>query len=100
MPLYDYRCKKGHLTESIRGTLNQDKILCSVCKGESKRVSVYREQGVVFKGEGFTRSVIPPASPKPPTTSDEKPDYAKEMLDDFAYENYEHDKDYRRDYGH
>lgn len=63
-------------------------------------MAVYREQGVVFKGAGFTRSVIPPASPKPPKTSDEKPDYAKEMLDEFAHEHYEHDKDYRRDYGH
>lgn len=100
MPLYDYKCKEGHLTPDIRASLNQDRMTCPICKGEARRVAVYREQGVSFKGPGFTRSVIPPASPLPPKTSKEKPDYAKEMLDDFAYEHYEHDKDYRRDYGH
>ena len=42
MPLYDFRCGNGHLTESRQG-IGTDAIPCR-CGASAQRVPVYREQ--------------------------------------------------------
>ena len=48
---------------------------CPMCGTLAERVPVYREQGVIFKGAGFTKSVLPP----PPQTDEQKYDVQEEM---------------------
>lgn len=40
MPLYDYRCVRGHVTESIQ-SVTQSVIPCAVCQSPANRMSVY-----------------------------------------------------------
>lgn len=46
MPLYDFRCKQGHVTEVGRGVDCQE-ILCPACGATAKRVAVYRDQTII-----------------------------------------------------
>ena len=58
MPLYDFSCGCGRVTESREG-IGVTAIPCP-CGRIAARVSVYRDQGVIFSGGGFTKSVMPP----------------------------------------
>lgn len=100
MPLYTYRCQEGHEFDS-REALDTATIPCRLrrngrlCNLPAKRKAVYHEQGVIFKGPGFTTSVIPPAAPPLPETKGESAETAFEKQDEFATKQYEHDKNVR-----
>lgn len=63
MPLYDYRCDAGHVTE-IRREPEQaaGDVRCPHCGQAASRL--YRIGGVGFKGPGFYST---DTRPKPPT---------------------------------
>lgn len=115
MPTYIYVCPDGHET-TRRAKLDDDRIVCyhkskedflindkgryvslTTCGKVAKRLAVYRDQGVIFSGSGFTRQVVPPPKPLPRGSQGESTDVAKEIMDEYAYEAYEHDKSYGRD---
>ena len=51
MPIYEYRCKKGHTFEHRQG-FNDDPVdVCEVCGASASRV--FRAPAVHFKGSGF-----------------------------------------------
>ena|SRR3990167_5241632 len=93
MPIYTYTCEEQH-TFDRKGRLDESETFCK-CGRVALRHSVYREQGVVFKGDGFTKSVLPPAAPLLPSTKGEKVDIAFEKQDEFASKQYEHDTNSR-----
>ena len=113
MPRYDYVCEDGHEFELVAGfedkevpcqrvglktgrVLRKKDLLAPVeCGKPAKRQAVYPDQYVAFKGPGFTKTVAPPSSPDLPVTRDEKPDIAKEMLDEFAGTQAEYDDKHR-----
>lgn len=59
MPLYDYRCKQGHVSEMRRGT-EVTQVVCATCGENALRLSVYRqvEQAAIRKlpGKDFTEA--------------------------------------------
>jgi putative FmdB family regulatory protein len=51
MPIYEYRCQKGHTFEHRQG-FNDDPVdVCQVCEARASRV--FRAPAVHFKGSGF-----------------------------------------------
>jgi putative FmdB family regulatory protein len=51
MPIYEYRCKKGH-TFDVRQSFSDDPVdVCEVCEAPASRV--FRPPAVHFKGSGF-----------------------------------------------
>ena len=103
MPTYDYECVLGHVFEAIRG-YNDEVIDCLVmddddpdyaCGLPARRYAVYRNQGVIFKGEGFTKSVVVPPPPDPKSTQGLTSDEAVEVWDDIAKEAYQYDENDR-----
>ncbi len=46
MPLYDFACKRGHITEERRG-YNDSVIPCPSCGKRAQRVPVYVEQFII-----------------------------------------------------
>lgn len=105
MPTYDYICPAGHVTEQ-HGGYDDAKITCywpadrpdsTVCGKVARRSAVYPSQGVVFKGTGFTRTVIPPAPPKTTTTPGEPVADWFEKTDEYAEKQYRDDEHYRED---
>jgi putative FmdB family regulatory protein len=51
MPIYEYRCKKGHTFDHRQG-FNDDPVeVCEVCGAPASRV--FRAPAVHFKGSGF-----------------------------------------------
>lgn len=70
-------------------------VTMSFCGAKAKRQAVYRGQGVIFKGTGFTKSVLPPAPPETPSTAGETVEIDYEQKDRFAQEAYQHDKNVR-----
>ena len=93
MPIYTYTCEEKH-TFDRKGRLNESEVRCA-CGLVALRHAVYREQGVVFKGDGFTKSVLPPAAPMLPSTKGEKTGIAFEKQDEFASKQYKHDMNMR-----
>jgi putative FmdB family regulatory protein len=51
MPIYEYRCKKGHTTEVMQRISDDPVSKCEVCGGPVQRV--FRPIAVHFKGSGF-----------------------------------------------
>ncbi|KKN82288.1 hypothetical protein LCGC14_0311010 [marine sediment metagenome] len=97
MPNYVYRCSNGHVFERRAG-FNAKETSCSFCGSLAVRDEVYKDQGVIFKGGGWGgKSAIasPPESPSPPSSEGESPDVNFEKLDQFAQENYDHDRNVR-----
>ena len=110
MPTYDYECPDGHLFETIAG-YDDEVIPCNVwvyhftdpngkdyeieCNAPAKRKAVYRDQSVIFKGEGFTKSVVVPPPPDPHSTRGLTSDEAVEVWDDIAKEAYQYDQNDR-----
>lgn len=52
MPLYEYKCPNGHLTEVIHGMNDPSPEHCEVC-GEGPLVRVLHPVAVHYKGSGF-----------------------------------------------
>lgn len=114
MPIYEYVCPNGHVTEQ-RGGLDDAEILCPECLEAAvdsvyaplrdeqvlaHRRPAYLSQGVIFPGVGFTRTVIPPASPKTTTIPGEPVADWFEKTDEYAERQYrddEHYRDHRKD---
>lgn len=96
MPLYDYICTLKHVTEQ-RGGYDDATIPCPKCKNIATRRPGYISQGVIFHGTGFTRTVIPPAPPKPTTKAGEPVNDWAEHTDEYVRKNYEDDKNYREE---
>lgn len=113
MPIYEYLCEDGHVTER-RGDLDEDTITClhmtklpvvaesgaavaqaHYCNKSARRRPAYASQGVIFPGVGFTRTVIPPKPPDPKTEAGEPtPDWF-EKLDEYAEKQHKDDVNYR-----
>jgi putative FmdB family regulatory protein len=51
MPIYEYRCKKGHTFEVTQRFSDDPVTVCEVCGAECRRV--FRAPAVHFKGSGF-----------------------------------------------
>ncbi len=51
MPIYEYRCSKGHLYERAEGFDAPSKQRCPTCGGRSRRL--ISMPAVIFKGSGF-----------------------------------------------
>jgi putative FmdB family regulatory protein len=51
MPIYEYRCKKGHTTEVMQRISDDPVTKCEVCGAPVQRV--FRPIAVHFKGSGF-----------------------------------------------
>ncbi len=51
MPIYEYRCKKGHTTEVMQRISDDPVTECEVCGATVQRV--FRPIAVHFKGSGF-----------------------------------------------
>jgi putative FmdB family regulatory protein len=51
MPIYEYRCKKGHTFEIIQRMTDEPLIKCTVCGAPVQRV--FHPVAVHFKGSGF-----------------------------------------------
>ena len=108
MPLYTYHCKAGHEfdkqasydTEAVKcegmepwgakGSSQPDEWI--ECRYLAHRQAVYRDQGVIFKGPGFTKAVYPPPPPEPKSTLGLKSDDAVGELDTFAQKRYQYDE--------
>jgi len=93
VPRYQFVCPDGHVIEQREG-IDVELIHCA-CGKPARRRQVYREQGVIFKGGGFTKTVVPPAPPSPPSSAGESTDVHFERLDEFADKQYDHDKNVR-----
>ena len=52
MPIYEYRCPKGHLFERMHGFSDHDPAGCDIC-GEGPVEKVLYPVAVHFKGSGF-----------------------------------------------
>jgi predicted nucleic acid-binding Zn ribbon protein len=92
MPRYDFDCPAdgGHVFEQVAG-YDEPCILCPKHQAWSTRRAVYRSQSVIFKGDGFTRSVIVPDPPQPTSTAKLTTSERMEVLDDFAKETHRYD---------
>jgi putative FmdB family regulatory protein len=51
MPIYEYRCQKGHTFEHRQGFNDDPVAVCEVCEAPASRV--FRAPAVHFKGSGF-----------------------------------------------
>jgi hypothetical protein len=82
-----------------KGKLDEEEILCPAlirvpspgnkpCEKPAHRRPAYLSTGVIFPGTGFTRTVIPPAPPKPPSRPELTPDEHFEAMDKFAEDQY------------
>ena len=90
MPIYDYNCPNcGRLVNILR-RYDDYTIPCPDCGDRAERIPVYRSQGVIFKGSGFTKSTLPP---KPSTIAEHQE--VNEMLGkEMAERNYPTDRVY------
>lgn len=96
MPRYTIICDDPCLREYDVTAGYDDEILhCPGCGGKKRREAVYRDQGVIYKGEGFTKQVVPPPAPRPQSSKDLTTEEHAEALDDFAKKHYDHDRNTR-----
>ena len=51
MPIYEYRCENGHLTERFQRMSDPELAECDVCAGSVKKV--LHPVSIHFKGSGF-----------------------------------------------
>jgi len=94
MPRYRYKCPEGHEFECY-ASYNADTVVCEEHGLPAERQAVYRDQAVIFRGGGWTRSVVPPAPPDPPSSAGESTDVHFEKLDEFAEKQYKYDRNVR-----
>jgi putative FmdB family regulatory protein len=68
MPLYEYKCPNGHLTEVIHGMNDPSPERCEVC-GAGPLVRVLHPVAVHYKGSGFYTTDYGRKSKQPPRES-------------------------------
>src|SRR5439155_10956469 len=51
MPIYEYKCKKGHVFEVMQRMTDDPLVSCQTCKAPVQRV--FHPVAVHFKGSGF-----------------------------------------------
>ncbi len=51
MPIYEYRCQKGHEFELLRSFSDPPVLTCEVCEAPAKKL--LRPPAIHFKGSGF-----------------------------------------------
>lgn len=68
MPLYEYKCPNGHLTEVIHGMNDPSPERCEVCD-EGPLVRVLHPVAVHYKGSGFYTTDYGRKSKQPPRES-------------------------------
>ena len=111
IPTYEYECEAGHLTTVRDVGLDQAEIACQEVAGvpdfigDSHPVTLHC-CGLVAKRRPFyldtavtrlpTRGPIIPPRPAPRSSKNEKPDVWKSMMDEYAYKEHEHAKQYGR----
>lgn len=74
MPLYDYICDNGHITEVMHGVNDSGPAKCDRCGSDMRKL--LSTPAIVFKGSGWAkkdRSSKPAAKDKPATDSEAKP---------------------------
>ena len=93
IPRYDFQCEAGdgHVFEKV-ARHETTWVLCPIHKECSHRLAIQSGIGVIFKGEGFTKSVVVPGAPAPESTAKLTTDERMEVLDDFAKENHVYDE--------
>jgi putative FmdB family regulatory protein len=64
VPIYEYKCPNGHLTEVIHGMTEEGPARCEVC-GEGPLVRVLHPVAVHYKGSGFYTTDYGRKSKKP-----------------------------------
>ena len=72
MPIYEYRCERGHTFEAIQRMTDDPLTSCSTCEAPVQRV--FHPVAVHFKGSGFYNTDY--GKKKPPAT-DSKPSESK-----------------------
>jgi len=77
MPLYEYRCEKGHTFEVIQRMTDDPVTTCQTCNAKVQRV--FHPVAVHFKGSGFySTDYGKRGSKQTETSSDSKPEKASE----------------------
>ncbi|MEP7379569.1 MAG: FmdB family zinc ribbon protein [Chloroflexota bacterium] len=66
MPLYDYICTNGHITEVMHGVYDQGPATCGRCGAEMRKL--LSTPAIVFKGSGWAKKDRS-SKPVPKTTS-------------------------------
>jgi putative FmdB family regulatory protein len=51
MPIYEYKCEKGHVFEVMQRMTDEPVVTCEVCSASVQRV--FHPVAVHFKGKGF-----------------------------------------------
>lgn len=96
MPRFDFECPAGggHIFERVAGR-DEPCVLCPEHQAWSNRLPIQSGIGVIFKGDGFTRSVVVPDPPPPTSTAELTTDERMEVLDDMAKDTYDYDTNTR-----
>ena len=71
--------------------------LVEPCGKIAKRCAAYRDQGVIFKGVGFTKTVLPPPPPKAGTEAGEPVADWEDHMHEYAGKQYEDDKEHHEE---
>lgn len=95
MPTYTIKCKPCKRQFDVTAGYDDEILHCPKCGTKQQRESVYVDQAVSFKGEGFTKSVLPPPAPTPQSSKGLSTEDHAGQLDEFAKEHYEHDRNTR-----
>jgi putative FmdB family regulatory protein len=66
MPIYEYRCERGHTFEVMQGIADDTPTTCSTCQAPVQRV--FHPVAIHFKGSGFYTTDY--GSKKPVESSD------------------------------
>ena len=95
MPRYTIICEPCGQEYDIQAGYDDEILHCPGCGEERKREAVYRDQGVIYKGDGFTKQVVPPPAPTPSSSKGLSTEDHAGQLDEFAKEHYAHDRNTR-----
>jgi predicted nucleic acid-binding Zn ribbon protein len=92
MPRYDFFCPAGpgHIFEQVAG-YDDAQVRCPDHHEVARRCAIQSGIGVIFKGDGFTRSVIVPDPPPPTSTAKLTTSERMEVLDDYAKATHRYD---------
>jgi putative FmdB family regulatory protein len=84
MPLYDYICTNGHITEVMHGVNDSGPAKCERCGAEMRKL--LSTPAIVFKGSGWAKKdrSSKPAPKKSTTDSEAKPSTATDAKSDSS----------------
>ncbi|MEP7361357.1 MAG: FmdB family zinc ribbon protein [Chloroflexota bacterium] len=82
MPLYDYMCTNGHVTEVMHGVNDSGPAQCPQCGAEMRKLM--STPAIVFKGSGWAKKDRSgkPATKKSTTDTEAKPGASKDAKSD------------------